>query len=467
MKDPQPLAADVRATSEYQAAWDLEVWKAEEKAKFERRLEKERIEVGKRLDKELFAREQERADAFEKQKQQVAKLSQRVGKTLEALQKREEQVAAREAELQRKKSALLLDFEKKTREAEDKVGRTSQEAYFKIEALGAEKKELQAEADILRGRVDRLQREHDRVCTDFSDYKKEHLLGGETTQLMVELNGLKEEKKRWVGEKESLEASLAATKEVAQKHKNQVKKLAADYNKLLAVSHRIQMEALEVDKANLRRAQALQDASALRTVNLDLRFQEQQAALHGRGPEAGLGVPVPLTAAASPHPSSSATQASTPGAGLGAVSAGPLKSSEELKSLLEHAEQVECAAAAAARDARCSRREKEERRARRHRRQASASRRRRSPDHTLPESHTPGSHDDRSSDHASSAGRPAEAAETPEEALMSLRRVAANRKRLLATGVMQPDDEYIKQLAETVAAKCAELGISEADIGLE
>ncbi|KAJ9443744.1 hypothetical protein DIPPA_18664 [Diplonema papillatum] len=502
------VPGDVRDTPEYEAAWDLEVWKVQEKRRFEQRMEEERLSLGRRFDEEMARREKQRAEAFDRQKSDVAKLSQRVARTLEELQKREDEVAAREAELNRKRSALVLEHEKKVRDAEDRVRHTHEEQYYKAEALQTKANELGAEKLLLEKRVEKLQADYDKVCDEFAMYKREQLLGQpDAASRSARVEALEAENRRLRDEAAASAERAGRAASQSAKHKNQVKRLAAEYNRLLAAAHRGQLEALEAEKAALRRAQALQEVAGHRQLQRELTLHEQQLAqweLRLRQQQAAFSAANNQTASADdPLPAFFTPESGqqralsmpgqarrSPSAGAGEAP-GALSSAKELRCLLREAEDAERGGGDRRRRPQQAAQQRQRRRVARTGSSSSGGGAGGSPPAaaaaTVSSSGDEGSgggggggFDDAGSatppSAASSGGRPAArgpATRGPPampgvppgaDALASLRREAANRDRLLSTGVMTPGDHYIVQVTHSIRKKCAELGIDPEEL---
>ena len=439
-----------RATPEYQAAWDLEVWKAEEKQRFQKRLERERLSLGKKLDAELARRERSRAEEFEREKEKVAQLSLRVSKTLEALQDREDRLSAREAELNRRKTDMAVEHERKLREMEERIRQHTEEAFFNTEALDARNKELTEENGLLQARHERLLRDHDALCTEYAAYKRDHVLGGEATKLRLELRRVRDEASGAVSERDGYRLKYDEARAVAQRHKNKIKHLAAEYNKLLALAQRQRVESLEHEKALVRRAQAMHEASLLRQLGAERDNAARSVAAAG------------ASGAAPGLPSDGAHDS------FGLYSTYLHAGSSELKAMLEEAEVAESGAAAAEKAEKLALAASSRRR-QRERRSARAAAESLSTAPTPNDVYVSDDAEAEASDSGSEeAGMPLvvdyDATQHGVDAASSLKREIANRNRLLSTGVMKEDDSYIQQLSESIADKCRQLGLSEADI---
>eukprot|EP01060_Flectonema_neradi_P025807 TRINITY_DN34643_c0_g1_i1.p1 TRINITY_DN34643_c0_g1~~TRINITY_DN34643_c0_g1_i1.p1 ORF type:complete len:426 (+),score=114.47 TRINITY_DN34643_c0_g1_i1:50-1327(+) len=418
--DDQPISDGIRETVEYQTAWDLELWKAEEKRKFELQLERERKQYGKRLEEEGARRERERNEEFSQNKAAVAKLMAMLKRNIEDMAKREESLTAKEGELNRRKSQLAIDQEKKIREFENQLRNNKEERFFDTEALNSRIRELETENSLLKDRIHKSQEDFNTVCEEFSAYKREHLLetskeNSKDCKMQLQLQEVTKSRDELLTKYEKASAS-------SSKYKTQLKKLVTDYNSLIELTHRRQMDSFEQERTAMRRNQILQETAAIRRMNVELNMLE--------------GKKCPTTA----------TTAMMPSAG-----------SEELRWLIGQAEKSELNNISIE-----IKPTKESRKKRRTKKKPPS-------DHTSDHELDPDSgHEYPPVDVNPVMDEPSGITDMviPLDAspLSLLKREIQNRERLITTGVMTPDDDYIKQVSQSIATKCLELNVSEADL---
>ena len=419
-EEHQHIPDTVRETPEYQTAWDLELWKAEEKRRFELSLERERKIYGKRLEEEGARRERERSEEFERNKAAVSKLMVMMKRNIEDMAKREEALTAKDGELNRRKSQLAIDHEKRTREFETQLRNSKEERYFDTEALNSKIRELQTENMLLKERLHKSQEDFNQVCEDFSTHKKEHVLGiskelQTDSKTQFQLQEVTKSRDELLTKYEKASTSSA-------KYKNQLKKLVADYNSLIELTHRRRMDFFEQERTSMRRNQILQETAAIRRMNSELKQ------LEGNKPP-----PTTIHDVTSPN-------------------------SKELRWLIKEAEKSELNNVSI-----------EIHQTKRR------SKKRRPKAEPVHEQHDTLDSDEGSSEHPP-VSEPISNHESgldlvidPTVLLMDasplslLKREIQNRERLITTGVMTSNDDYIKQVSQSITMKCSELGVDEAD----
>lgn len=156
----------LRGTPEYRAAFDLEVWRGEQKTLFLMHLQ--------RLEKTRLQELESKFVAFEQQKtQELETLEKMVREKATALEKREAKIVLLESETKRKRTEVDAQTAKMQTECAEKVRRTKEEAEHKMalerlkmnEAL-KEKKETLSKLEVMTSKYEAL-------LEEFTNLKKQ------------------------------------------------------------------------------------------------------------------------------------------------------------------------------------------------------------------------------------------------------------------------------------------------------
>eukprot|EP01065_Artemidia_motanka_P006416 TRINITY_DN13157_c1_g1_i1.p1 TRINITY_DN13157_c1_g1~~TRINITY_DN13157_c1_g1_i1.p1 ORF type:complete len:445 (+),score=159.19 TRINITY_DN13157_c1_g1_i1:51-1385(+) len=264
---PAAAAAGVRDTPEYAAAWQLEVWKEQQRRRFTRALSEERAAMVKELQEGAEADTRRRNAEFRARHDQVEKLAERVARSLEWIRKREERAQNQERELARRRSELGRDWERKQQECEERVRRATEKEYFNAQGSQTRVKELEEMNEALRRKCSRLQEEYDKLCSEFTSWRKEHLTARPAADddVQAKLRQEREARAKAEAERDAAAEKLVKSRGTVRRLRRQLTAAAEEHNRLLRHSYAEQLANIDRERAALQRAQALQAAAEVRT----------------------------------------------------------------------------------------------------------------------------------------------------------------------------------------------------------
>ncbi|RNF20652.1 uncharacterized protein Tco025E_03669 [Trypanosoma conorhini] len=155
------VAAAFRGTEEYAAAFDLEVWKAQQQARLRSELGEEKTRLRREVAAEVRKKEEERLgelDAFRRELEQVA---QRLQLREETLQRRISQFEAREAVFEARRVKVAEQHEQHLLAVESRTRRQLEEAVVREGLLQAQAREREGTVARLEERLRAAENEHD------------------------------------------------------------------------------------------------------------------------------------------------------------------------------------------------------------------------------------------------------------------------------------------------------------------
>ncbi|CCW69688.1 unnamed protein product [Phytomonas sp. Hart1] len=156
-----PGLGDIRKTEEYQAAWDLELWKAIQAERFRRQLEQHRTRALKDLAQLVKRKEEETTTAMARRGEGLKAREASLEKEAAALKRRERALGESERGLQRVRQQLL-EAQRRVEEESSEHARQLHEATHRasllqarvqaaeLQAQRAEERQRQTHADYLR-----------------------------------------------------------------------------------------------------------------------------------------------------------------------------------------------------------------------------------------------------------------------------------------------------------------------------
>ena len=193
-KSPQkPRIEDPRQSDEYKNALELELWKAQEKENFSRKLKELEIQHLKLLGEEYAKRDKERELLVAKQVSEYQALERQLADTINGLEKREQQVAAAEIELNRLRDDAVREKERTILEAKEASKRMKEDCVHQVQLEREKRSLIEAHNKKLLKQVNELELKYSTLMTQFYDFKKEQSARPEV-RLQAELNLAKLEK---------------------------------------------------------------------------------------------------------------------------------------------------------------------------------------------------------------------------------------------------------------------------------
>ncbi|CBZ35621.1 hypothetical protein, conserved [Leishmania donovani] len=151
----------IRATDEYAAAFDLEVWKAQQQLRYQAQLRQAKERLERRLHKEARESEKKKMAELERLRQELETMGHRLQVASETLEKRTAQLDAREAAFNVKRVKVAEQHEAYVARAEEQARRTREEAQLAQSSLQARLQEKDRIILQLQERVSSAQQEYD------------------------------------------------------------------------------------------------------------------------------------------------------------------------------------------------------------------------------------------------------------------------------------------------------------------
>ncbi|KAG5500532.1 hypothetical protein JKF63_03626 [Porcisia hertigi] len=164
----------IRATDEYAAAFDLEVWKAQQQLRYQAQLRQAKEQLVRRLQRESRETEKKKLAELEQLRQELEAMGRRLQVAGEMLEKRTAQLDAREAALNVKRVKLAEQHEAYVARAEEQARRTREEAQLSQSSLQARLQEKDRIISQLQERVSSVQQEYDLLRRRAARYLAEH-----------------------------------------------------------------------------------------------------------------------------------------------------------------------------------------------------------------------------------------------------------------------------------------------------
>lgn len=188
-----PIADEARTTEEYAAAFDLEVWKAQQQMHFRAQLRQAKEKLESRVRKEMRDAEQRRMADLDNMRQEMEKMARRLQAGGELLEKRTMQLEAREAAFEARRVKVAEHHEAHLFRVEERARQSLEESLVAQDALKAlilEKDsiiaQLQAKVQTVETEYDMLQRKAVRVLSEHTQTDGSRLREMECTLSLVQ-----------------------------------------------------------------------------------------------------------------------------------------------------------------------------------------------------------------------------------------------------------------------------------------
>eukprot|EP01061_Rhynchopus_euleeides_P008442 TRINITY_DN17515_c0_g4_i1.p1 TRINITY_DN17515_c0_g4~~TRINITY_DN17515_c0_g4_i1.p1 ORF type:complete len:390 (+),score=165.48 TRINITY_DN17515_c0_g4_i1:53-1171(+) len=165
----------LRATPEYKAAWEVELWKRREEAAFARRLEEEmKAAVEARLES-LRRREAEMEEQHRDKMRALSKLEEKRLREHSEMREKKSLLDECEKALRKRKEELEREYGLRRQECDNKVRRTKEESAHRIGIEHLKQNQLTATIEELRHRLKTIEGQHQTLWDDVSQSKQAEL----------------------------------------------------------------------------------------------------------------------------------------------------------------------------------------------------------------------------------------------------------------------------------------------------
>lgn len=284
--DASAASIQIRATEEYAAAFDLEVWKADQKQRFGVSLAAELDRRQKSLELQFAQRDVDRLEEVDKLRRELEVMAKRLNTAGKVLAKRISNQESREEAFETRRLQLATEHEQHYRELEGRHRRAMDEQFLKYEAIASQMKErnlvaqqtqqryvvLQQEYDTLQRLVGRLQsRETSEAATITELRQRSESMASTIRELQSTIERQSDATTKLASEKEELIAAC-------QLYKDQLRVVSQQYSELTNSVHQ-QRERQLADEQQRLAAVARHDE----LVRLQHPFQQQHVGVQGGG----------------------------------------------------------------------------------------------------------------------------------------------------------------------------------------
>lgn len=151
----------MRTTAEYAAAFDVEVWKAQQQARFRAQLRQSKDKLEERITAELERKQQKRIQELESTRQELEEMARRLRSAEAMLQQRTAELEARETAFEARRVRVAAQHESHLSRVEERAKRAVEEQSILIENLRRQLSEKDVVILQLQERVSCAETEYD------------------------------------------------------------------------------------------------------------------------------------------------------------------------------------------------------------------------------------------------------------------------------------------------------------------
>jgi len=228
---------------DYRAAWELEMWRAAEEAKWRAELKEKEHARMEALEKEWKRREAERESEVKQIKGEYGRLESKLKQSLLDIEKREPKLLLAEKEIEKERDAIRKEVEKHTVEKADEVRRIRDKFNHDLVLHKVKLQEAQNFNEALEHRLAESDSRYKKLDIEFQDYKRKSNNSSET-QLHGQIAEMAKE--RLVLERQKDSIMLAK-----DQYKEQLVKALRELQELKKIRETERMERLHKDQQEL------------------------------------------------------------------------------------------------------------------------------------------------------------------------------------------------------------------------
>jgi centrosomal protein CEP120 len=217
----------IRNTPEYAAAWELELWKQQEKHKFMQHLkQKERHHI-QALKSEIVSREDKHRQKLQEHRQQLEEFEKNLKEKLSQMERREQKLIDVDQELKRRRAELESDHARKLEDMKHVIKLAKEDCLHKIEMERGRAEELDKLNKQQSSRIENLEEQYRRSLEEYHEFRKQ-VSSSDQTLLQTQLNKLSLENS-------DIEKKLHEATRAKQNYKNLWKRTEAQIEQLKRV----------------------------------------------------------------------------------------------------------------------------------------------------------------------------------------------------------------------------------------
>lgn len=252
----------LRQTPEYQSLWEVEVYKENEKIKFNKQLEiikKQKISEWKKEFDEKFDKKK---NSLVDQQKKIEEFTEKLKKKQEELQKKEKNLIDLERELRRRKIDVEKDLELKYGEMEHRMKLLKEECAHKVDLTLAEMEKIKQDKSFFEKQTEDMRKSH-------LDFEKTKLLA---TNFEKDNQHLQEKLKSSLDELTQSEKKNSNLKGLAKAQKIEIERLKEDFSKIKSKNQKMK-EKLKTMKERKAESSA---KNAAKNSYLEMKSQQNE-----------------------------------------------------------------------------------------------------------------------------------------------------------------------------------------------
>lgn len=262
-------AAAFRGTEEYAAAFDLEVWKAQQQARLQSELSGERARLQREAAAEIRKKEGQRLGELDVFRRELEEIAARLRLREEALQKRISQFEAREAVFETRRVKVAEQHEQHLMSLEGRTRRQLEESMARQDVLKSQLKERDGTITFLEGKLRAAESEYDTLQRCMArtvakdDRARVNALEEQLSAANTALMGLQLQLKERESELAVTRKERDQLEKASKLYKDQLHQLTRRYSELQEKCHQRERMLLDEERHNLEEAKRQHELLAL------------------------------------------------------------------------------------------------------------------------------------------------------------------------------------------------------------
>ncbi|CCD17724.1 unnamed protein product, partial [Trypanosoma congolense IL3000] len=257
-EDAYVAAAAFRGTEEYAAAFDIEVWKAQQRARLRNEISEEKARLQRAVAEEVRKKEAQRISELDSLQQELQQLARRLQLREEALQKRISQFEVREAIFEDRRVKVAEQHEQHLLSLETRTRRQREEASAQVDVLRSQLVERDRAIALLEERLaaseaeyDKLQRCMSRIAADEEDKSRVSALEEQLSAANSAMDKLQLSLKERDTELAFVSRERDELKRSCELYKDQLHEIAKRYSQLQQQCYRQERRELQKERSHI------------------------------------------------------------------------------------------------------------------------------------------------------------------------------------------------------------------------
>jgi centrosomal protein CEP120 len=179
----------IRNTPEYTAAWELELWKRQEKHTFVQHLKDKEKNHIQALKSEISTREEKHRKRLLEQRDMIEKVEKSLREKLSQMERREQKLVEVDQELKRRRTELESDHSRKLEDMKHVIKLAKEDCLHKIEMERTKSEELERLNKQQATRIETLEEQYRHLLEEYHEFRKQ-VSSSDQTMLQNQLNKL-------------------------------------------------------------------------------------------------------------------------------------------------------------------------------------------------------------------------------------------------------------------------------------